>query len=187
MRRDLSFATILTMKREKCLPKHHLSANLLGMDDIDRKIAEILQVKGRASNAEIANAVGVSVSTASERVRKLSASGAVTAWRAVLNPRRFGADLLAFVFLDMQYQGEEEACQQLSRRPEVQELHHVSGARSYLMKVRVADTDALQLFLQKVVKPLTTVVRTETIVVLDKVKETSEMFVAPSAESESTE
>ncbi len=145
---------------------------------MDRKIAGLVQRKGRSSSAEIAEAVGLSVSTANERVRRLQARGVITAWRAVLDPKRAGAGLCGFVFLDMDYDGEAEAKAALTRCPEVQELHHVSGARSYLMKLRLADTDAMQAFLQDRVKPLKAVTRTETLFVLETVKETTEVLIA---------
>jgi Lrp/AsnC family leucine-responsive transcriptional regulator len=147
------------------------------MDAIDRQIARIIQREGRTSSGEIAERVGVSVSTANERVRRLASTGVIKAWRAVLDPSRLGAGLCGFMMVDMAYTGEEEAKAALAERPEVQELHHVSGPHSYLLKVRVADTSALQKFLQEHVKPLKAVQRTETIVVLETVKETTEMLI----------
>ena len=57
--------------------------------------------------------------------------------------------------------------------PEVQECHHVTGQHSYLLKLRVADTRALQTFLQDKLKPLSGITGSETLVVLDTVKETT--------------
>jgi len=154
---------------------------MMGMDDIDRKICKIIQQDGRKSSAEIAQAVGVSVSTANERVRRLTSSGVVRAWRGVLDPVHAGAGLCGFILLDVAYEGEVEAIDVLTQCREIQELHHISGGHSYLAKIRVADTASLQIFLQNVVKPLATVQRTETIIVLDTVKETTEMVITPSA------
>jgi Lrp/AsnC family transcriptional regulator, leucine-responsive regulatory protein len=150
------------------------------MDNIDRKICELIQRDGRQSSAEIAAAVGVSVSTANDRVRRLTSSGVVTAWRGVLDPVHVGMGLCGFILIDMAFEGEEAAKALLSKQPEIQELHHVSGAHSYLAKIRVADTAAMQAFLQNVVKPIAAVQRTETIFVLETVKETTEMVIAPS-------
>ncbi|SNS72632.1 Lrp/AsnC family transcriptional regulator [Tropicimonas sediminicola] len=152
------------------------------MDEIDRKICGLLQANGRASSAELAEAVGLSVSSVNERVRRLVAQGVITGWQAVLDRGATGASLCAFVLLDVDYEGEAEACTALSERPEVMELHHVSGARSYVMKVRLADTAALQAFLQEVVKPLRGVRRTETMISLDALKETMAVPVAPRGE-----
>lgn len=148
---------------------------------MDKKIAEILQVNGRASSAEIAEAIGVSVSTANERVRRLAKDGVVTEWRAVLDPDKVGAPLCAFVLLDLAYEGEEEACDALVVCPEVQELHHISGRRSYLMKLRLSDVAALQTFLHDKVKPLNAVMKTETIISLQPLKETSVLKTSDAA------
>lgn len=156
------------------------------MNAIDRKICEILQSQGRASSAEVAEAVGLSVSSANERVRRLVAQGVVASWQAVLDRDAAGAALCAFVLIDMGYEGEAMACAVLLARPEVMELHHISGAHSYLMKVRLADTAALQGFLQTVVKPLPAVERTETLMSLATLKETMAVPVAP-ADPEPTE
>ena len=52
------------------------------MDEIDRKIAELLQADGRLSSAEVGKAVGLATSSANERIRKLAASGLITAWHS---------------------------------------------------------------------------------------------------------
>lgn len=147
------------------------------MNKIDRKIYGIIQENGRISNSDIAAQTGISVSTASERIRRLVASGVIRGFRGILDPAAAGANLCCFVLIDMEYFGEAAACEALVKRPEVMELHHISGAHSYLMKVRVADTDALQAFLQEEVKPLPAIKRTETVISLDALKETSAMKI----------
>ncbi|SEQ47766.1 Lrp/AsnC family transcriptional regulator [Thalassovita taeanensis] len=152
------------------------------MDETDRKICDLLQEDGRASSTEIALAVGLSVSAANERVRRLASTGVITGWRATLNPATFGIGLCGFVLIDMRFEGEAEAVAALSAQPEVQELHHISGPHSYLMKLRVRDTAALQTFLTQVVKPLPAVLRTESIITLDTAKETAALPLAGRSE-----
>ncbi len=149
------------------------------MDEVDRKIAELLQSDGRASSAEIASAVGVSVSTASERVRRLVSTGAIKEWRGIVDPQKVGASLCIFVFLDLSYDGEADACEALRTQDEVQELHHISGQHSYLMKLRVQDTAALQRFLQDKVKPLKAIQKTETFLSLETLKESTAVKFSP--------
>ncbi len=148
------------------------------MDEVDRKILNIVQTDSRQSSTQIAQAVGVSVSTANERVRKLTASGHIKAWLAVLAPEKVGANLCAFILLDMDYTGEAAACAALVALDEVQELHHISGAHSYMMKVRVADTQTLQTLINTKIKPLAGVLRTESMLVLKTEKETPKMRIA---------
>lgn len=153
------------------------------MDDIDRKICGLIQEDGRSTSAEIAERVGVSVSTAHDRVRRLVSNGTVLGFRAVLNSRAVGADFCCFLFIDMAYDGEQEAIESLSKHPAVLELHHISGPHSYLMKIRVPDAAAVQRFLQEVVKPLRAIQRTETLFSLDVAKETAVLNVAGDAAS----
>ncbi len=145
------------------------------MDELDNQIAAILQLDARVSAAQVGAQTGLSVSAAGERIRRLAASGVVKAWRAVIEPRAVGLNLCAFMLMDVRYDGETKAKEALSALPEVQEIHHISGAHSYLVKIRVADTAALQTLLQDKIKPIGAVVRTESLIVLETVKETSEL------------
>lgn len=154
------------------------------MDAVDRKICEIVQSDGRASSATIAEFCSVPTSTANDRLRRLAANGTIQGWHAALDPQRVGAGLAGFILIDMGYEGETEAVEALCARPEVMELHHISGAHSYLLKLRVQDMDAVQDFLAEVVKPLPAVHHTETIFALKTLKETAAMRVAPAADGE---
>ncbi|WP_323034929.1 Lrp/AsnC family transcriptional regulator [Pararhodobacter sp.] len=148
------------------------------MDEIDRKICEIVQRDGRASTAAIAKAAGVPTSTANDRLRRLAANGTIQGWHAALDPHLVGTGLAGFVLIDMGYDGEAEAVEVLCARPEVMELHHISGAHSYLLKLRMQDMEAVQDFLAEVVKPLVAVHRTETIFAMKTHKETAALHVA---------
>lgn len=153
------------------------------IDEIDRKICRMLQENARRSATELAAEVGLSVSAANERLRRLRDGGVIQAWTAQLAPAPFDASLCAFVLIDMQFEGEADAVSALKDEPEVLELHHISGPHSYLMKLRLADTTALQDFLTRAVKPLTAVTRTETIITLSTAKETLALPIAPQGDT----
>lgn len=143
------------------------------MDKSDRKLSEILQVDGKLPLSELAAQTGMAVSTVNDRLRRLVSAGVIRGWRAILAPDHVGAALCAFLWVDMEYEGEEAAVQALVQLDEVMELHHVSGPHSYLIKVRVRDVAHLQRFLAEQVKPLAAVTKTETILSMDTLKETS--------------
>lgn len=142
------------------------------MDHFDRKICALLQTDARRSSTDVADQVGLSISATNDRIRRLQREGIITHWQARLDPQAFQASLCAFVLLDLSYAGEAEAIATLTAHDAVQEIHHISGPHSYLMKLRLADTAALQHFLSEVVKPLPAVTRTESIIAMDTAKET---------------
>jgi Lrp/AsnC family transcriptional regulator, leucine-responsive regulatory protein len=146
------------------------------MDAVDLHILRLIQADNRRSAAELGQEVGLSVSAASDRVRRLNGSGLVRANHAVVDPKLAGLSLCAFMFVDLEPRADEHAfAQALMRLPEVQEAHHVTGPHSWLLKVRVRDASALQHLLANHLKPLPGVLRTETIIALDTAKETTEL------------
>lgn len=144
------------------------------MDEIDKAILQIVQEDNRLSSSEIGQRVGLSVSAVNERVRRLNASGTVTANRAIIDPDVLDLKLCAFLFVDIDMRADEQGfIDGLQACPEVQELHHVAGSHSYLVKVRLRDTSDLQRFLSTKLKRLPGVSRTESVIVLETHKETT--------------
>ena len=142
----------------------------------------MLQADNRLSNAEIGQAVGLSVSAANERVRRLNSSGVIRGNHAVLDPDRVNLPLCAFVFIDLAPHPDEAGFRvEISGRAEVQEVHQVAGTHCYLLKVRTDGVRALQRFLAERIKSQPDVLRTETVIVLETIKETSELAIAEPA------
>ncbi len=145
-------------------------------DEIDEKILTIIQQDARASNAEIARQLGMAPSAIFERIRKLEARGVIEGYETRLNPRALNAGLLAFVFVrDEAAYGTLETGAALAAIPEVQEVHNVAGEDCYLVKVRVADTDALARLLRERFGAIPSIRSTRTTIVLDSLKETAQI------------
>jgi len=146
------------------------------MDQLDREILRLLQSDNRLSSAEIGQAVGLSVSAASERVRRLNGAGIIRGNHACLDPGRVGLPLCAFIFVDLAPHPDEEGFrQQLMARAEIQEIQQIAGPHCYLLKARVAGTQALQQLLADHIKSHADVLRTETVIVMETVKDTPAM------------
>ncbi|WP_207485345.1 Lrp/AsnC family transcriptional regulator [Arenibaculum pallidiluteum] len=144
------------------------------MDEADRKIIAFVQANGRAGYAEIAAAAGLSVSAANERLRKLQDRGVIQGWGARVSAPSLGLGVLAFVHVLIDRPEHNEAF--LARAcavPEVLEVHHVTGAWSYLLKIRARGIPDLERLLSEVLKTVPGVLRTETVIVLSSPKESA--------------
>ena len=148
------------------------------LDELDRIICEILQVDGKASLANIAEVTGIPASTANDRIKRLVDKQVIEGWQARLATKKVGAGLCCFLLLDMTHEHKDEAIDVLTHRLEVMEMHQISGAHSYLIKLRVKDLSAVNLFLESVVEPLSAVVKTETLFAMKSLKETSEILIS---------
>jgi Lrp/AsnC family leucine-responsive transcriptional regulator len=148
-------------------------------DEIDGRILTILQQDARTSNAEIARQLGMAPSAIFERIRKLEARGVITGYETRLNPHALAAGLLAFVFVrDEAAYGTLATGAALAAIPEVQEVHNVAGEDCYLVKVRVADTDALGRLLRERFGAIPSIRSTRTTIVLDTIKESARVNLA---------
>lgn len=153
------------------------------MDEIDRNIAVALQQDGSSGLAELAKVAGLSVSATAERVKRLEERGVIRAWRAELDPAAVGCPTLAHVLAAVAPGRDDAAFREAVRRDEaVLECHAVTGAWTYLLKLRVADLAALEALLNEGLRPLPGVQRVETMLAIATVKESALLPVAPATE-----
>ena len=108
------------------------------MDRTDAALLRALQKDGRATAAELGEAVGLSVSAVHRRVRALEEGGAIRRYTAVLDPRHLGYTHDFFVEIALQSQSETmmEAFEEAVRRsPDITECHLLTGAFDYLLRI----------------------------------------------------
>ena len=117
------------------------------MDRIDRNILLALQERGRLTLAEIADRVRLSVSSSHRRLRALETSGAITGYRAVINPSAVGLDFEALGFVTMR-SGEKATLpafeEGVAELPDVVSAQRLFGEPDYLLRILVADLAAFQ-------------------------------------------
>ncbi|MDT7546803.1 MAG: Lrp/AsnC family transcriptional regulator, leucine-responsive regulatory protein [Actinomycetota bacterium] len=136
------------------------------MDDIDRRLLALLVDDARSSYADLARAVGLSAPSVHDRVRRLERLGALRGYRAVVDPVSVGMGVTALVGI-LQREGveQDELAEGLARIEEVEDCWFVAGEEAFVVKVRVADVDALEQTLGAL-RRTTGVARTRTTVVL---------------------
>ena len=122
------------------------------LDAIDRRILTELQGNARISNAELAEAVGLSPSPCLRRVRALEAAGVVKGYAALLEAAEVGLPISVFVQVTLERQIERalEAFETaIQDRPEVMECYLMTGDADYLLRVVVSDLAAYERFLKE--------------------------------------
>jgi Lrp/AsnC family leucine-responsive transcriptional regulator len=143
------------------------------LDKTDRRILAQLQLDGRISTVDLAERIGLSPTSTSERLRRLQREGYVTGFRAMLDPQRVGLGLLVFVEVSLDKTTPdvfERFAAAVRRAPEVLECHMVAGGFDYLVKTRVADMTAYRRFLGEILLALPGVKETRTYAVMEEVK-----------------
>jgi Lrp/AsnC family leucine-responsive transcriptional regulator len=145
------------------------------LDQIDLKILSILQNNGRCHLAEIAKEVDLSSPAVMERVRKLETSGIIKGYQAVLDPKKVGKDVTAFVGVSVAHQKYIDGFAAfMMHQRDVLECHHVTGEESFILKVKTTNTESLEKILGEI-RSLEGVTGTVTKVVLSSVKESQKL------------
>jgi Lrp/AsnC family leucine-responsive transcriptional regulator len=96
------------------------------IDDFDRKLLGVLVEDATVSYAE------------------LRRSGAIRRTSALIDPAAVGKPLLAFIHVDTAGWCKSQALLAIERFPEVEEIHSVTGDTCLLLKIRTANTQALE-------------------------------------------
>lgn len=127
------------------------------IDEIDKTLLELLQQNAKLSNADLAQAVGLTISSVHERVKKLEQRGIITGYVATVDPTKLGKPLLAFFRLTLgpnQPEGTDAAVDTLqalsTSDPDILECHQVAGEDCIMMKIRCTGTHDLPRILSKV-------------------------------------
>lgn len=120
-------------------------------DRSDIQILNELQKNGRISNQELAEKINLSPSPCLRRVKQLEDAGVIDKYVALLDPKKLGLRLTAFIHIAMDKHTPERFEQfesTIESYPEVLECHLITGqSADYQLKVVVEDMEAYQHFL----------------------------------------
>lgn len=136
------------------------------LDAIDRHILAVLQENCKLPLAKIGERVGLSAPSVNERIRKLEESGVIRGYTAVLDARKLGKDVTAFIGVFIEHPrliGKFE--RELNQLEAVQECHHITGQHTILLKLKADNTSKLEELIKEI-RSIEGVARTETSVVL---------------------
>ncbi len=119
------------------------------IDTVDLRILHILLTNGRATNVEIAAFANVTAPPTLRRTRTLEDQGIIRGYHAVLDGRKLGFEVMAFIQVRLASQSSDHVRRfedMMSRLPDVRECHALSGHRDFLLKCIFRDLAASRHF-----------------------------------------
>ena len=147
------------------------------LDEIDIKILDSLQENGRTRRNDLAEIVGLSLPSVSDRLRKLEESGYIQGYFATIDPKKLGKDITAFIFVSVDSSKHYRSLiEHANATDEILECHAITGEGSHLLKIRTENTSTLEKLLSKI-QSWQGVLGTRTSVVLSTTKETMRMKI----------
>ena len=113
-----------------------------GLDNMDRKILEVLQKDATRAVGRLADEIGLSKSACWRRIQALEQQGIITARVALLDQHKLGLNLTVYTAIrTLQHTKDwyDLFSAMVTTMPNVMEVHRMSGEIDYLMRSVVPD------------------------------------------------
>ena len=147
----------------------------VALDAMDKAILAALQEDGALSNLDLSKRIGLSPSACLARTKSLVETGVITKFAAIVDEKKLGMDVLAFVLVNLSPLNRETIhtfLAEVNKFPQVQECYALTGSHDYLLKIVARDMDAYKNFLIDDLMQNTTISSVETSMVMGIEKRT---------------
>jgi Lrp/AsnC family transcriptional regulator, leucine-responsive regulatory protein len=114
------------------------------LDGTNIELLRQIRDDARVSNAELGRRVGLSAPAVAERLARLEENGAITGYRAELDPRVLGYTLSVVLRIRPAPRELNKVAELAQRTAEVVECHRITGDDCYLMRLWVRDVEHLE-------------------------------------------
>ncbi|MEO6531605.1 MAG: Lrp/AsnC family transcriptional regulator, partial [Specibacter sp.] len=143
------------------------------IDAIDKEILRTLQNDGRMSATALAAQVGLTVAPCHRRLKDLEASGAISGYRAVIDPSAVGLGFEALVFVTLAQVDRDtiddfEA--KVAANARITSAQRLFGDPDYILKVMAKDLNDYQKFYDTELTSLPGVLRLRSTLVMKNLK-----------------
>jgi len=153
------------------------------LDEIDRKLLQLLQEDSKQSIAKLSKSLGIGISSVHARMKALKTSDIITRYSAVVDPVKVNRGTLAFILVTVRYRvpgrkgvlSQREFCEAIAGHPLVQGVHVLSGEYDVLLKIRAENIGEMNNFIVDFLRELPEVDKTLTMFAMDTYLDTLEL------------
>ena len=143
---------------------------VIKLDQVDRDILHILQLDGRSSASHIADEIGMSIPAVTDRIKKLQESGIIMGFTTILNHRKVGLDVSAFITVISESSSHySDVVRETNNTPEIVQCFTTTGNGSHVLLALTENTHSLEKLL-RTIQSWPGVMRTETQIILSSYK-----------------
>ncbi|MDE5882385.1 MAG: Lrp/AsnC ligand binding domain-containing protein [Muribaculaceae bacterium] len=139
------------------------------IDNLDKKILNIIMKNARIASKDVALECGVSRAAIHQRIQRLIEMKVITGSGYTVNPKALGYNTCTYVGVNLEKGSMyREVVQELEKIPEVVECHFTTGPYSMLIKVYAQDNQHLMELLNDQIQHISGVSGTETLISLEQ-------------------
>ncbi len=120
------------------------------IDEIDRKLLNLLQLNSRLTIRELSAHLFLSTTPIHERIKKLEKNGFIKNYQTEVDPKMLGKKLIVYISVSLNEHTKdavEEFENQMNGLEEVMEAYYISGNFDFLLKVYCEDMEDYHAFI----------------------------------------
>lgn len=139
------------------------------IDDLDKRILQIITQNARLPFKEVAELCGISRAAVHQRVQRMFDIGVIVGSGYRVDPKMLGYNLCVYIGITLE-RGHmyKQVCAELEQIPEVVESQFTLGAYSMIIKMYAHDDKHLMRLLNTQIQAIPGVANTETLTTLDE-------------------
>lgn len=139
------------------------------MDNLDRKILDIVMHNARTPSKVVAVECGVSRAAIHQRIQRMIDLGVITGSGYHVNPKMLGFATCTYIGVNLERGAMyRTVVPEFEKIPEIVECHFTTGQYTLLLKVYARDNEHLMELLNDKIQTIPGVTGTETLISLDK-------------------
>ena len=139
------------------------------IDDLDKKILNIIMCNARIPSKDVAVQCGVSRAAIHQRIQRLIDMKVITGSGYTVNPHKLGFNTCTYIGVSLEKGSMyRDAVQALEKIPEVVECHFTTGPYSLLIKLYARDNQHLMELLNDQIQHIPGVTETETLISIEQ-------------------
>ena len=143
------------------------------IDPTDKSILALLQKDGKITYKEVASQLNLTTTPVYERIKRLEREGYIKSYKAILDRKKIGLNLLVFCNISLK---EHQASFLVQFEKDIKEFneviacYHIAGMYDYLIKISVQDMDVYQHFMANKLANIKNIARVQSSFVMTEVK-----------------
>lgn len=139
------------------------------IDNLDRKILQIIMRNARIPSKDVAAVCGVSRAAIHQRIQRLVDMGVITGSGYTVNPKELGYRTCTYIGVNLERGAMyRNVVPELEKIPEVVECHFTTGQYTMLIKLVARDNEHLMELLNDHIQNIPGVTGTETLISLEE-------------------
>jgi len=153
------------------------------LDEKDMAILSLIQENSKLTAKQISKQIKAPITTVFAKIKRMEELDVIKGHRAILAPEKLSSGTAAFILASVSYRAKTDdvpisqrvVAEEISRFPEVQEVHIITGDWDVLVKLRAESVDAVGKFVVDKLRLIKGLEKTLTCMVFETVKETTKI------------